>query len=421
MLWSWDVAMPACALPCLQVRTERACSCWSAPHGGTRRQHRLHGGRHAVRLRGRGRDPRAGARPVRREIAITDFGELPRGRSSSTTWPASPSTAPTPSSPRSWSSGASRPCGGCGTTACGSCPIYGRQAFKVDGKFTFWGGLTLESSGGGPGLVDGADQGRRRALASRSGTAPAATVPAHDERAWYGVKVRQNGDATSSVPSRRRRAACGGFEANTEWRTRTSGRAGTWPRSAAPGSTPATGSGWRSTSAPRRAGNWSGCPRRRLGVQRAASSATSRVGDGFQKHSYPFGIMVNRTAGASSTRAPTSATTPTPSTGSRSWSSPDSSPGRSSTPRSTHLLRDEYRIREVTKVTGPRSRSSPRSMDGRRPRRLPADDRGVQRGGRSGRPVRPERQGRPGHAAGWTSTRRTGPTRSTSRRSRRTP
>jgi len=33
-------------------------------------------------------------------------------------------------------------------------PIYGRQAFKVDGKFKFWGGLTVESWGGGPGLVD---------------------------------------------------------------------------------------------------------------------------------------------------------------------------------------------------------------------------------------------------------------------------
>ena len=29
-------------------------------------------------------------------------------------------------------------------------PIYGRQAFKVNGKFTFWGGLTVEAVGGGP-------------------------------------------------------------------------------------------------------------------------------------------------------------------------------------------------------------------------------------------------------------------------------
>ena len=33
-------------------------------------------------------------------------------------------------------------------------PIYGRQAFKVDGRFKFWGGLTVEAWGGGPGLID---------------------------------------------------------------------------------------------------------------------------------------------------------------------------------------------------------------------------------------------------------------------------
>src|SRR5579872_2014716 len=32
-------------------------------------------------------------------------------------------------------------------------PIYGRQAFKVDGRFKFWGGLTVEAVGGGPGLI----------------------------------------------------------------------------------------------------------------------------------------------------------------------------------------------------------------------------------------------------------------------------
>src|SRR5262249_15005931 len=33
-------------------------------------------------------------------------------------------------------------------------PAYGRQAFKVDGRFRFWGGLTVEVVGGGPGLVE---------------------------------------------------------------------------------------------------------------------------------------------------------------------------------------------------------------------------------------------------------------------------
>ncbi|MCP3987809.1 MAG: FAD-binding protein, partial [Actinomycetia bacterium] len=31
-------------------------------------------------------------------------------------------------------------------------PIWGRQAFKVDGRFKFWGGLTVEAWGGGEGL-----------------------------------------------------------------------------------------------------------------------------------------------------------------------------------------------------------------------------------------------------------------------------
>src|ERR1700704_1142958 len=33
-------------------------------------------------------------------------------------------------------------------------PSYGRQAFRHDGRFTFWGGAILEVVGGGSGLVD---------------------------------------------------------------------------------------------------------------------------------------------------------------------------------------------------------------------------------------------------------------------------
>lgn len=32
--------------------------------------------------------------------------------------------------------------------------MYDRQAFKINGKFKFWGGLTVETLGGGPSLVD---------------------------------------------------------------------------------------------------------------------------------------------------------------------------------------------------------------------------------------------------------------------------
>src|SRR5579864_2183677 len=33
-------------------------------------------------------------------------------------------------------------------------PIWGRQAYRIDGRFKFWGGLTVEAVGGGPGLIE---------------------------------------------------------------------------------------------------------------------------------------------------------------------------------------------------------------------------------------------------------------------------
>ena len=49
-------------------------------------------------------------------------------------------------------------------------PIYGRQAFKVDGRFKFWGGLTVEAWGGGPGLIEALTKAVRRRTASTSAT-----------------------------------------------------------------------------------------------------------------------------------------------------------------------------------------------------------------------------------------------------------
>jgi tricarballylate dehydrogenase len=46
---------------------------------------------------------------------------------------------------------------------------WGRQAFNVDGRFKFWGGLTLEAVGGGPGWSIRSRRSRR-STASRCGT-----------------------------------------------------------------------------------------------------------------------------------------------------------------------------------------------------------------------------------------------------------
>ena len=71
-----------------------------------------------------------------------------------------------------------------------------------------------------------------------------------------------------------------------------SGPAGTSPRCAARASTPATASAWRSTSAPRRTAT--GRAATRCGWERNAPEfGDLAVGDQFQKHSYPFGVLIN--------------------------------------------------------------------------------------------------------------------------------
>ncbi|MGH3741012.1 MAG: FAD-dependent oxidoreductase, partial [Micromonosporaceae bacterium] len=70
-------------------------------------------------------------------------------------------------------------------------PIYGRQAFQVDGKFTFWGGLTLEAVGGGPGLIDALTKAAESAEIDIAYGARATALLTGDDGAVDGVRIRQ--------------------------------------------------------------------------------------------------------------------------------------------------------------------------------------------------------------------------------------
>src|SRR6202007_890085 len=97
-------------------------------------------------------------------------------------------------------------------------PIYGRQAFKIDGKFKFWGGLTVESVGGGPGLIAMLTAAaKKRGIEIRYATRGRDLL--FDGNRVEGVRVRQNGEVRE-LRSKSVVLACGGFEANPEWRTR---------------------------------------------------------------------------------------------------------------------------------------------------------------------------------------------------------
>src|SRR5882757_2541127 len=97
-------------------------------------------------------------------------------------------------------------------------PIYGRQAFKIEGKFKFWGGLTVEAVGGGPGLINMLTaSAKKRGIEVRYATRAIDLL--HTGNRVEGVRVRHDGN-DSEIKAKSVVLACGGFQANPEWRTR---------------------------------------------------------------------------------------------------------------------------------------------------------------------------------------------------------
>ena len=97
-------------------------------------------------------------------------------------------------------------------------PIWGRQAFKVDGKFKFWGGLTVEAWGGGEGLVDALHGALNKSgVELRYGATAKELI--FDGSVVEGVRVRQGGSMVD-IRAKAVLLAAGGFQANSEWRTR---------------------------------------------------------------------------------------------------------------------------------------------------------------------------------------------------------
>src|SRR2546427_10854995 len=95
---------------------------------------------------------------------------------------------------------------------------WGRQAFKIEGRFKFWGGLTLEAVGGGPGLVESLTQIARRRGIEIWYSARAVSLLA-DDHGVHGVRVKREGK-TMDRAAKAVVLAAGGFQANPEWRTR---------------------------------------------------------------------------------------------------------------------------------------------------------------------------------------------------------
>jgi len=144
--------------------------------------------------------------------------------------------------------------------------------------------------------------------------------------------------------------ASGGFEANSEMRARYLGPG--WDLAKVRGTRHNMGDGIRMglEAGAEPYGNWSGCHAVGWDMN-APLYGDLAVGDGFQKHSYPFGIMVNAMGKrfldeGADFRNYTYATY-----GREILAQPGQFAWQIFDAKVTHLLRDEYRIRQVTRVT----------------------------------------------------------------------
>lgn len=227
-------------------------------------------------------------------------------------------------------------------------PIWGRQAFKVDGRFKFWGGLTVEAVGGGPGLVEGWTRiAAGRGLEVLYGARAISLIA--DDGGVHGVRVKQDG-RTRDIAAKAVVLAAGGFQANTEWRTRYLGPG--WDLAKVRGTRFNTGDGLRMAldigAMP--TGNWSGC--HAVGWERNAPEfGDLAVGDGFQKHSYPFGVMLNARGERFVDEGADFRNYTYARYGREILRQPRQFAWQVFDAKVAHLLRDEYRIKQVTKVT----------------------------------------------------------------------
>ena len=226
-------------------------------------------------------------------------------------------------------------------------PKYGKQAYKVGGRFKFSGGVVVEVVGGGAGLVESlyklaADRGIEVRYNARALSLLA------DDTGVHGVKARIDG-RTQDVHARAVILACGGFEANAEWRAKYLGPG--WDLAKVRGTRFNTGDGLRMAleAGALPYGNWSGC-HVVAGDLNAPNYGDLKYGDAFQKHSYPFGVLINAEGrrffdegydfrmytyvecGLALARQPKQL----------AWQVYDG--------KVLNLLRDEYRLRSVTKV-----------------------------------------------------------------------
>ncbi len=237
----------------------------------------------------------------------------------------------------------------------------GRQAFKVGEKLRFWGGLALEVVGGGVGLVDmEIEQAEKEEIEIRYAS-KAVRLLTDRLGKITGLEVR-GADGPYEIGTAAVVLAAGGFQANTEMRCRYLGP--DWELAKVRGTPYNTGEGIQMALdiGAQSYGHWSSSHTVQWDLC-APPFGDRKVGESFQKHSYPFGIIVNINGERFVDEGADFRNYTYAEYGRRVLKQPSRTAWQVFDRKCIPLMRDEYRIREVTKRKADTIEELARMMD----------------------------------------------------------
>ena len=170
---------------------------------------------------------------------------------------------------------------------------FRRQAYEVDGRYKFWGGLALTVKEGGKGLIANLNASARRLGVKFAFNTAAQKLLVNEIGAVEGVQAMRNGQ-TYEIRARSVVMCAGGFEASPSLRAQYLGPG--WDLAHVRGTPFNTGdmllAAQRDVQAATK-GNWSGCHSVAWDANSDPNSGDREKTNEFTKSGYPLGLMIN--------------------------------------------------------------------------------------------------------------------------------
>ncbi|KAI7879456.1 fumarate reductase flavoprotein subunit [Lichtheimia hyalospora FSU 10163] len=172
---------------------------------------------------------------------------------------------------------------------------FNRQAYKVDGRYKFWGGMVLSTNNGGIGMMKNYYQAaKEHNVIVRHGTSLTKILTHQHQSKVTGIQVITTQGEKQTLSTNALILACGGFEANPAMRAQYLGP--NWDLAHVRGTPYNTGEGLMIAQRDcnvKTAGSWSSCHATCWDANTNPHQGDVKLTNQFTKSGYPWGLMLN--------------------------------------------------------------------------------------------------------------------------------